>query len=91
MNCDIEYQAWCVLDALPPLREIEERKQRIIHCTLARIERATRESHAGEIAELHRLETEYGPLLPWHEEPPGAPAAPATPSGCAGERDETTG
>ena len=72
MNCDIEYQAWRVLDELEPCPEIEERKQRIVACTLARIERATNERRAEEISEVRRLEREYGALLPWLP-PPAEP------------------
>ena len=83
MNCDIDYRAWCVLDALQPTPEIEERKQRIIHRTLARVEQATHESQVDEMAEIQRLESEYGSLLPWLDEHSEA----AGPCGLAGKRD----
>jgi hypothetical protein len=41
MNCEVEYQAWMLLDQLGSHREAEERKRIIVDRTLQRIERAT--------------------------------------------------
>ena len=65
MNCDIEYQAWRVLETLDPHPEIEERKRRIVARTLAHIAQATDQKQADGMSEVRRLEREYGDLLPW--------------------------
>jgi hypothetical protein len=65
MNCDIDYKAWCVLEAVAQHPEIAARKRRIIDRTLERIEQSTRREEAEELAEIHRLERGYGLLLPW--------------------------
>jgi hypothetical protein len=41
MNCELEYQAWMLLDQLGSHPEIEERKRLIVNRTLQRIEQAS--------------------------------------------------
>lgn len=41
MNCELEYQAWMLLDQLDSHPKIEERKRLIVDRTLQRIERAS--------------------------------------------------
>ena len=41
MNCELEYQAWMLLDQLESRPEIEDRKRLIVNRTLQRIERAS--------------------------------------------------
>lgn len=63
MNCELEYQAWVLLDQLDSHPDIEERKRVIVDRTLQRIERAStgRRIVSRRVVDLSELLRGAGP------------------------------